>query len=96
MSEDITLDDKKVIIRKYKLRTAGAQGATIEITVPKHAVKREARRLGISEEKAVRRMMGVWRYNSFKGLHLDFELKKEPQVVSDPLVVKGRTKRISE
>ena len=76
MSENIALDDKKVIVKKYKLRTAGAQGATIEITLPKAAVEREARRLGISEEQAVERLVGVWRYNNFRGLHLDFELRK--------------------
>lgn len=73
----IVLDDKEVITRKYKLRTAGAQNATIEITLPKDAVEREARRLGVSEEEAVKKLVGVWRYNSFQGLHLIFELKKD-------------------
>lgn len=73
---ELQLDDKKVIVKKYKLRTAGAQGATIEITVPKEAVEREARNLGVSEEEAVEKLMGVWRYNGFRGLHLDFEVKK--------------------
>lgn len=77
MSENFALDDKKVIVKKYKLRTAGARGATIEITLPKAAVEREARRLGISEEQAAERLVGVWRYNNFRGLHLDFELKKK-------------------
>jgi hypothetical protein len=74
--ETISIDDKKAILRKYKLRTAGAQGATIEITLPKEAVEREARNLGISEEEAVEKLVGVWRYNGFRGLHLVFELKK--------------------
>lgn len=74
--ETISIDDKKAIVKKYKLRTAGAQGATIEITLPRQAVEREARNLGISEEEAVEKLMGVWRYNSFRGLHLDFEVKK--------------------
>lgn len=72
---NIFVDDKEVITKKYKLRTAGAQNATIEITLPKEAVEREARRLGISEEEAVEKLIGVWRYNSFHGLHLVFELK---------------------
>jgi hypothetical protein len=76
--ETISLDDKKAIVSKaYKLRVAGAGGATIEITVPKAAVEREARALGINEEAAVERLVGIWRYDSFRGLHLDFELKKE-------------------
>lgn len=73
--ESIAFDEKKVLLKKYKLRTAGAQGATIEITLPKEALEREARRLDVSEEQAVEKLMGVWKYNSFKGLHLDFELK---------------------
>ncbi len=76
MSKTIRLDDKKLILRKYKLRTAGNKGATIEITVPKAAVEREARRLGISETEAVDKLRGVWRFNSFQGLHLDFEPKE--------------------
>lgn len=77
--ETISIDDKKAIVKKYKLRNAGAQGATIEITLPKEAVEREARSLGISEAEAVGKLTGVWRYNSFRGLHLDFELRKEGQ-----------------
>ena len=101
LKETVALDDKKVIVRKYKLRTAGARGATIEITLPKHAVEREARRLGLSEEDAVERMMGVWRYNSFSGLHLDFELKEnvskdQGKVVTGPSVVDGRTQEKHE
>jgi hypothetical protein len=74
--ETISIDDKKAIMKRYKLRTAGNRDATIEITLPKEAVEREARRLGISEEEAVEKLVGVWRYNSFRGLHLDFEVKK--------------------
>ena len=40
--ETIHLDDKKLILKKYRLRTAGNKGATIEITVPKAVVEREA------------------------------------------------------
>jgi energy-converting hydrogenase A subunit M len=77
--ETISLDDKKAIVKKYKLRTAGAQNATIEITLPKDAVEREARALGISEEAVAECLIGVWRYNSFRGLHLDFEVRKEQE-----------------
>jgi len=78
MSEFIPLplDDKKVIKKRYKVRLAGSQGSTMEITLPKEAVEREARRLGISE-KDVEKLVGVWRFNEFQGLHLDSEVKKE-------------------
>lgn len=77
MNETIQIDDNKVIMKRYKLRRAGAQGATIEITLPKEAVEREARRLGIGEEKAAEGLLGVWKYNEFRGLHLSFEKREE-------------------
>jgi hypothetical protein len=73
MCANVLFDDKKVIMKKYRLRRAGAQGATIEITLPKEAVEREARRLGISDEEAAEKLVGIWRYNAFPGLHLSFE-----------------------
>lgn len=76
MNETIEIDDSKVIIKRYKLRRTGARRATIEITLPKEIVEREARRLGISEEKAAEKLLGIWRYNSFDGVHLSFELKE--------------------
>lgn len=78
MNETIQIDDKKVIIKRYRLRRTGARRATIEITLPKEVVEREARRLGISEEKAAEKLLGVWKYNAFHGLHLSFELAEEP------------------
>lgn len=71
------LDDKQVILKRYKLRVAGAQGATTQISLPPDALARESRRLGIPEEEAAKKLIGVWKYNSFRGLHLDFELKQE-------------------
>lgn len=78
MNETIQIDDAKVIMKKYKLRRAGAQRATIEITLPKEAVEREARRLGISEKETAEKLIGVWKYNEFHGLHLSFEPVEEP------------------
>jgi len=75
ISKSELIDDKNVIMKKYKLRRAGAQGATIEITIPKEAVEREARRLGVGEQEAVEALLGVWKYDSFPfpGLVLQFE-----------------------
>lgn len=71
------IDPTKVLIKTYKLRRAGARRATIEITVPKRVVEREARRLGVTEEEAVEKLLGVWKYNDFRGLHLSFELRED-------------------
>jgi len=77
MNETIQIDDRDVIMKKYRLRRAGAQRATIEITLPKEAVEREARRLGITEKEAAEKLVGVWKYNNFRGLHLSFEPVEE-------------------
>lgn len=34
-NETITLNDEKVIMRRYKIRSVGNQNASIEITIPK-------------------------------------------------------------
>ena len=73
MNETYKIDDKKVIMKKYRLRREGAKRATIAITLPREAVEREARRLGISENEAAEKLRGVWKYNEFHGLHLSFE-----------------------
>ena len=74
----VKLDDKEVIMKKYALCRVGARRSTIKITLPTEVVEREARRLGISEEEAVEKLLGVWKYNSFDGLHLSF-VEKEPK-----------------
>ena len=75
----IKLDDRDLIIKKYKIRRTGRNGATIETSIPREVFEREARRLGLSLEEAIRKVNAVWRFNDFHGLHLSFEPKeKEP------------------
>jgi len=73
----IDLNDKNVIIKTYKIRKTGRHGATIETSIPKEVFEREARRLGLTFEDAIEKLVAVWRYNSFHGLHLSFEQPKE-------------------
>ena len=78
MEQTIHIDDKKVIIKKYRVRSTGKQGATLETSIPKEVFEREARRLNLSLEDALQKLVAVWRFNSFRGLHLSFEpLEKE-------------------
>jgi len=77
MENLIRLDDKKVIIRRYKIRPTGKDGATLETSIPREAFEREARRLGLSMQEALERLVAVWRFNDFHGLHLSFELQTE-------------------
>jgi hypothetical protein len=75
-NETITLNDGKVIMRRYKIRSVGNQNASIETTIPKEAFEREARKLGITAQEALTQLVAVWRFNSFKGLHLSFEKRE--------------------
>jgi len=76
-NETITLNDEKVIMRRYKIRSVGNQNASIETTIPREAFEREARRCGMTSEEALVKLVAVWRFNSFKGLHLSFEKRSE-------------------
>jgi len=69
----IKLSDEEVLIRRYKIRATGNQNASIETTIPREAFEREARRQGMTIKEAIRDLTAVWRFNSFRGLHLSFE-----------------------
>jgi len=78
MEQQIKIDDKDVIIKRYKIRTTGKQGATLETSIPREVFEREARQLGLTVEEALAQLQAVWRFNNFRGLHLSFEpIKKE-------------------
>lgn len=73
------IDDKNVIIKRYKIRHAGRKGSSIETTIPKEVFEREVRRLGLNLDDAVDKLEAVWRYNSFQGLHLTLEPKEDDE-----------------
>jgi hypothetical protein len=76
-NQTIQLSDEKVLIRRYKIRSVGNQKASIETTIPREAFEREARKVGMTTQEALSQLVAVWRFNSFKGLHLSFEKKEE-------------------
>jgi len=80
--QTINISDEEMIIKRYKVRTTGNQNASIETTIPREAFEREARRQGMTIEEAVRKLRAVWRFNSFRGLHLSFEKKSRNKTVS--------------
>jgi hypothetical protein len=71
----IELNDADVLRKTYKLRRTGDKGSTIEVSIPREVLEREARRQGLTLDEALEKLIAVWRFNSFRGLHLDFELK---------------------
>ena len=70
----ISLNDNQVIIKRYKVRQVGNQSATIETTIPKEVFEREARRNGMTLQEALSKLIAVWRFDGFEGLHLSFEM----------------------
>lgn len=72
----IEIKDENVIIKRYKVRSTGKNGATLETTLPREVFEREARRQGLTIEEALEKLDAVWRFNDFRGLHLSFEPKK--------------------
>jgi hypothetical protein len=71
--QTISLDDKQVIIKQYKIRAVGRGSATIETAIPKEAFGREARNNGMTTEEALVNLIAVWRFDGFEGLYLSFE-----------------------
>jgi hypothetical protein len=76
-NKKIELKDEDVLIKRYKVRATGNQTASIETTIPREAFEREARRQCMTIKEALEKLTAVWRYNSFRGLHLSFEKKRE-------------------
>lgn len=75
--EKIELDDSKLIIKRYTIRKTGRAGSSIETTIPREVFEREARRMNMTPDEAIENLWAVWRFNSFRGLHLSFEPKEE-------------------
>ena len=74
---EFELDDPNLIKRTYRVRITGADGASIETTIPREVFEREARKKGMTVKEGIKKLRAVWRYNSFEGLHLNFEPAKE-------------------
>ncbi len=78
MSRTIEINENDVIKKRYKIRRTGApNGRSIETSIPPEVFEREARRYGMTVSEAIEKLRVVWHYNSFSGLHLEFEKKEE-------------------
>jgi len=67
------LNDKRMLIKRYKLRKATSSGSTVEVSIPKIVLDREMRRLGLFLDEDIKKIEAVWRFDSFEGLYLTFE-----------------------
>lgn len=71
----IELDLAEALEKRYAIRPTGRPDSTLEVSIPREVIEREARRRKVSVEKFVDEYQAVWYFNSFQGLHLDFEKK---------------------
>ena len=67
---------KKIVdtyTKTYKLRTAGDDGRTIEVSFPRAVVEREARKRGMTVEEFISKFRVVAHYDAFEGVLYTFE-----------------------
>lgn len=77
MTQKIDINDSEVIIKRYSVRRTGRKGRSLETTIPREVFEREARKQNMNPREALKKLDAVWRFNSFKGLHLSFEPKED-------------------
>jgi hypothetical protein len=67
------IEDKDAIIKRYRVRSTGKHGATLETSIPREVFEREARRQNMTVQEALRNLIAVWHYDGFHGLFLTFQ-----------------------
>ena len=81
--EEITIDKRRVIAdivedayaKSYKMRFVGP--GSVEATLPKPIVEREARRLGLTVEEFIEQYQVEYLYNDFGGAFIRFKKVEE-------------------
>jgi len=63
-------------IKTYIMRTSGKRSRTIEVTVPRDVIVRQARRVGLSIDEYLKQYRAVAHYNDFDGVYYRFEKHK--------------------
>lgn len=75
--EKIEFNEEDILEKTYSLRKTGEGGRTVLTGIPPGVIMREARRYDMTRDEVIMKLQAVTRYNSFKGLHILFELKPE-------------------
>jgi len=68
----------RALRKAYNLRPTGGKGATVETSIPREPLEREARQRGLSVGEFVERFEAVWHFDDFEGLFLTFREKRDP------------------
>jgi len=76
VKEKFSIDRKKALRRHYALRKTGEGGKSIETTIPREVVEREARRRGLEVSEFLEEYVAEVLYNDFHGVHITF-IKRE-------------------
>ena len=76
MEEEILIKLQDAFEKKYRIRRTGENGLSFETTIPRIVIEREAKRLGIQLDDAHRELVAVWRFNEFRGLHMELVRRK--------------------
>ena len=58
--------------KTFRMQSAGADGKTIRISVPRDVVRKEARRMGLNIQEFLKSYRVEWRYDSFPGAYALF------------------------
>ena len=69
--QQILVEPREALSCRYRVRRAGT-GHTIEVSLPKVVVEREARKLDLSPEDFMEEYEIEWLYGNFDGLHARF------------------------
>jgi hypothetical protein len=71
---EVVIDLMETLEKKYKFRLVGK---TVEVSIPRLPMERDARLLGLSIKEFMNRYAAVWHYDGFPGLYLTFQEKPQ-------------------
>lgn len=77
--EKFEVDEREITPLRgpYKIRFATPEEESMEVTVPKEVIEREARKRGISLDEFMKKYRARWFVNQFEGSFLKFVKKEE-------------------
>ena len=71
MLDEIVINLKDALTKRYSIRLAGT-GRTIEASLPREVIEREAKRLGLTIGEFLEKYEIEWLYDSMPGFHAIF------------------------
>jgi len=79
LEEELSIDPRKALRRRYTLRKTGKGGKSIETTIPREVIEREARRKGLDVDEFLEKYVAEVFYNDFHGVHITFIKREEAE-----------------